>query len=322
MSQWRRSGDKSQCIPADPNAQGRRHPAVAYEWREATPPTRSRFGRRMGANERARAWASRGRHGTCCVLGVRGCRNRVRRGTPALDAGSGRNLFSSCNQARHTGSKAFLGFEEELCLAGLILPLSFSRETRRRFPRHVTVLLRHATPVPEEEDPARPLSAQGVKEAAFTAKGIAEYGGRWRNRHPGPRLQNQTAKMPGEKQSRRTPAVHQWVRPQRPPRFDGDGIHRRPAPQRRAPRRPGVVSLFRVRDSPQGRSQHYPGVGVAQRQGAGAADRGGGRRRPPRGAGGRAEGRDGAEGRPRGPRAPPLCLAQPCGAPRSSARSC
>merc|ERR1740123_2829038 len=37
------------------------------------------------------------------------------------------------------------------------------------------VLLRHGTPVPEEEDAARPLSKQGQEEAAFTAKGVVEY---------------------------------------------------------------------------------------------------------------------------------------------------
>ncbi|CAE8690710.1 unnamed protein product [Polarella glacialis] len=37
------------------------------------------------------------------------------------------------------------------------------------------VLLRHGSPVPEEEDPKRPLSEEGRKEAAFTAGGLAEY---------------------------------------------------------------------------------------------------------------------------------------------------
>eukprot|EP00747_Dinoflagellata_sp_TGD_P184155 gnl/TRDRNA2_/TRDRNA2_39544_c0_seq1.p1 gnl/TRDRNA2_/TRDRNA2_39544_c0~~gnl/TRDRNA2_/TRDRNA2_39544_c0_seq1.p1 ORF type:complete len:175 (+),score=39.01 gnl/TRDRNA2_/TRDRNA2_39544_c0_seq1:172-696(+) len=37
------------------------------------------------------------------------------------------------------------------------------------------VLLRHGTPVPEEEDPARPLSEQGRTEAAQTSKGLALY---------------------------------------------------------------------------------------------------------------------------------------------------
>eukprot|EP00933_Yihiella_yeosuensis_P053642 TRINITY_DN51904_c0_g1_i1.p1 TRINITY_DN51904_c0_g1~~TRINITY_DN51904_c0_g1_i1.p1 ORF type:complete len:167 (-),score=35.00 TRINITY_DN51904_c0_g1_i1:110-610(-) len=37
------------------------------------------------------------------------------------------------------------------------------------------ILLRHGTPVPEEQDPARPLSEDGQKEASFTANGIVEY---------------------------------------------------------------------------------------------------------------------------------------------------
>lgn len=37
------------------------------------------------------------------------------------------------------------------------------------------ILLRHGTPVPEEEDPERPLSAEGQREAAETAEGILKF---------------------------------------------------------------------------------------------------------------------------------------------------
>eukprot|EP00928_Gymnodinium_smaydae_P089825 TRINITY_DN73725_c0_g1_i1.p1 TRINITY_DN73725_c0_g1~~TRINITY_DN73725_c0_g1_i1.p1 ORF type:complete len:186 (-),score=47.01 TRINITY_DN73725_c0_g1_i1:229-786(-) len=39
----------------------------------------------------------------------------------------------------------------------------------------VCILLRHGTPVPEQDNPEQPLSEDGQKEASFTANGIAEY---------------------------------------------------------------------------------------------------------------------------------------------------
>mmetsp|Transcript_11937 Transcript_11937/g.32269 ORF Transcript_11937/g.32269 Transcript_11937/m.32269 type:complete len:194 (-) Transcript_11937:83-664(-) len=37
------------------------------------------------------------------------------------------------------------------------------------------ILLRHGTPLPEEEDSARPLAEKGREEAEFTARGVTEY---------------------------------------------------------------------------------------------------------------------------------------------------